>query len=107
VKTSPQPPDYGVAPSSLDLYVDRTLERLKQDGSTITATGTELKVIRLIESRQRLGLQKYRVSVKENPAGVLEWCNSLLEELLDASIYLRRLMDEIEGSGKPSESPPA
>jgi hypothetical protein len=55
----------------------------------------ENRVIEKIKQRQEVGMKKYGMSVKDNPAGTLEWLNHLQEELLDASIYIEKLKDEI------------
>lgn len=76
-KEQPQPPDYGVA-------------------APTTATGTELKVIRLIESRQRLGVSKYGCTVQGNPLSARQWLQHAIEECADQLVYLQRLADEMD-----------
>ena len=51
----------------------------------------EDRVIKKIKQRQGVGIKKYGMTVKDNPAGFLEWLNHLQEELLDAAIYIEKL----------------
>lgn len=62
----------------------------------LIASGTEQKVIRLIEQRQRLGIAKYGTTVADNPLELKEWLHHQLEELLDAAIYVQRAIDELD-----------
>ena len=59
-----------------------------------TPTGIELEVCRDIAARQQKGIQKYGVTVAENPLMREQWEQHLYEELLDAVIYLKRLRME-------------
>jgi len=67
-----------------------------ENGTDPTPTGTEARVCRDIASRQVFGLQKYGTTVELNSQPKQFWQRSLYEELLDAAIYLRRLMDDVE-----------
>ena len=52
-------------------------------------------VIERIRSRQKEGLEKYGVSVREETDTTFkEWLTHLQDELLDASIYIERLKEE-------------
>lgn len=59
-------------------------------------SGTEAKVCEDIAKRQELGLFKYGVTVAENPLPLREWLQHQYEELLDAAIYCRRAIEEID-----------
>ena len=68
-------------------------------------TGTELAVCTDIAERQRLGIKKYGTTVRENKKDLDFWQQSLYEELLDAAIYLKRIMEERKNESiKQSES---
>lgn len=56
----------------------------------------ELQVVEDVLDRQRRGLNKYGVSVANNPLSLREWLQHQYEELLDAAIYCRRAMAEID-----------
>ena len=60
-------------------------------------TGTEARVVEDIASRQRVGLNKYGMSVEGNPLSLRQWMQHSYEECLDLSVYLRRAMEEIDG----------
>ena len=61
-------------------------------------TGTELAVCMDIERRQRLGISKYKTTVAESPLELREWLQHAYEEALDLAIYLRRAMEELDGT---------
>jgi Trm5-related predicted tRNA methylase len=62
----------------------------------MTAQGTEARVCQDIAKRQRLGLEKYGVSIEQNPLNLKEWLQHQYEELLDAAIYCKRAIEELE-----------
>jgi len=57
---------------------------------------TESLVIADILRRQLVGLQKYGTPVAENPLPLREWLQHQYEELLDAAIYCKRAMQELD-----------
>lgn len=59
-------------------------------------SGTEAKVCADIAARQRLGIEKYKTTVADNPLILKEWLQHLYEETLDSAVYLRRAIDEID-----------
>lgn len=58
-------------------------------------TGIEASVCADITARQRLGVEKYGTTVKDNPLSLREWLQHSYEECLDQAIYLRRAIDEL------------
>jgi len=60
------------------------------------ATGIEAKVCEDIAKRQELGMNKYGVSVADNQLTLREWLQHQYEELLDAAVYCRRAIEEID-----------
>jgi hypothetical protein len=58
-------------------------------------TGTEAKVCNDIAARQELGINKYGVTVADNPLELREWLQHAYEETLDNAVYLKRAIDEI------------
>lgn len=66
------------------------------------ATGTEARVIADIESRQALGLKKYGTTVEENPLSLRQWLEHQYQELLDAAIYCRRAMEQLDSADDPA-----
>lgn len=66
----------------------------------IEPTGTEAEVCRDIAERQRIGLNKYGVSVADNPLNLRQWLQHAYEETLDKAVYLKRAINELERSQK-------
>lgn len=62
----------------------------------IEATGTEARVCALVAQRQAFGLNKYKVSVAQNPLSLREWLTHALEESLDLSVYLMRSIEQLD-----------
>jgi hypothetical protein len=69
-------------------------------GTVVNTDDIEYKVAADIFERQRVGLKKYGVSVKDNPLSLREWLQHAYEESLDHAIYLRRAMHELDKEQK-------
>ena len=63
-------------------------------------SGTEKRVCEDIEKRQALGRQKYGTTVAENPLSLRDWLQHQYEELLDAAVYCRRAIEELDNAKK-------
>lgn len=63
-------------------------------------TGIEALVCQDIADRQRKGIAKYGTTVADNQLTDMQWCRHLYEELLDASVYLRKIIANMEAKGK-------
>jgi len=59
-------------------------------------TGIEAIVCEDIAKRQKRGMEKYGTTVAENPLALKEWLTHAYEETLDAAVYLRRAIADIE-----------
>lgn len=57
---------------------------------------TEKTVVRDILNRQEMGTKKYGTTVAGNPLELREWLQHQYEELLDAAIYCKRAIQEID-----------
>ena len=55
-------------------------------------------VSRDILDRQAMGLSKYGTTVAANPLALREWLEHQYFELLDAAVYCRRAMAEIDAN---------
>ena len=64
--------------------------------NTHEVSGTELAVVLDIIARQQMGMAKYGVSVADNPLALRAWLTHQYEELLDAAIYCKRAIHEID-----------
>lgn len=60
------------------------------------ATGIEAAVCEDIAARQQLGINKYGTTVADNQLSLREWLEHQYQELLDAAVYCRRAMAEID-----------
>ena len=63
---------------------------------TSSVTDTEHQVILDIQKRQMKGFLKYGTTVALNPLELKEWLQHQYEELLDAAIYCKRAIQELE-----------
>lgn len=54
----------------------------------------EDEVCEEIQARAEKGLDKYGVSMERGDLDIHEWLQHLLEELLDAAVYVKRLQKE-------------
>ena len=61
-------------------------------------TGIEAIVCEEIALRQHLGINKYGTTVADNNLSLREWLQHQYEELLDAAVYCRRAIAEIDAN---------
>lgn len=73
-----------------------TTETISTPGGFIRAEGTEARVCQDIAKRQQFGLNKYGTSVERNQLTLRQWLQHLYEEQLDACVYTKRAMEEID-----------
>ncbi len=64
----------------------------------------EQKVIDKIIERQKKGMNKYGISVKDNELSTKEWLNHLQEELLDGAIYIEKIKDILDNKSQSQNS---
>ena len=57
---------------------------------------TEQEVIKDILSRQSLGVKKYGTTLANNPLELREWLEHQYQELLDAALYCKRAIQEMD-----------
>lgn len=57
---------------------------------------TVLSVLRKYESRSQFGMKHYGQSMTDNKLSLMEWLTHLQEELQDATLYIERIMQEVE-----------
>lgn len=68
-------------------------------GGFIRATGTEARVCADVAYRQTLGIAKYKTTVADNPLALRAWLQHQYEELLDAAVYCRRAIEQMDRQG--------
>ena len=56
---------------------------------------TVAKIIEMLRSREKVGLEKYGTSIDREDLAVEDWCQHAIEELLDCVQYLQRVKDMI------------
>lgn len=61
--------------NKMDKYVEQVIEKYKQ--------------------RSETGIKKYGTTLERKDLNLLDWLNHLQEELMDASLYVERLKDEL------------
>lgn len=54
-----------------------------------------LAVIKELDQRSQMGLDKYGTTLDRDDLNVSEWLQHLQEELMDATLYVERLKSEI------------
>jgi hypothetical protein len=79
-----------------DLVICNGLIIKNRFGECDPASGTEAQVCKDIAARQKKGIQKYKVSVADNPLTQKQWAQHAYEEALDLAIYLKRLIGIFE-----------
>jgi len=55
----------------------------------------EDEVCKKIQQRAAVGKEKYGVTMERGDLNLLEWLQHLQEELMDAAVYVQRLMEEV------------
>lgn len=56
----------------------------------------EASVIQDIKDRQQLGIAKYGTTLENNPLPLRDWLEHQYFELLDAALYCKRAIKEID-----------
>jgi hypothetical protein len=57
-------------------------------------------VISKLSSRSDVGVKKYGTTLEENELTLIQWLNHLQEELMDATLYVQKLKEELEDNPK-------
>ena len=55
-------------------------------------------VVKQLRDREEEGLLKYGVSTERTDLSTLEWLQHLQEELMDASVYIEKLKNEMKNT---------
>ena len=53
-------------------------------------------VVKQLRDREKQGLRKYGVNTERQDLSNLEWLQHLQEELMDASVYIEKLKNEMK-----------
>lgn len=57
-------------------------------------------VVAKFSSRSEVGVKKYGTTLEENELTLIQWLNHLQEELMDATLYVQKLKEELEENPK-------
>jgi len=57
-------------------------------------------VVEKFSSRSDVGIKKYGTTLEENELTLIQWLNHLQEELMDATLYVQKLKEELEANPK-------
>ena len=52
-------------------------------------------VISKYKQRSRVGIDKYGTTLKDNHLPLREWLNHIQEELMDATLYIQKLKEQL------------
>jgi hypothetical protein len=55
-----------------------------------------LRVLARFNERSQVGIKKYNTTLERNDLSTLEWLTHLQDELMDATLYVERLKDEVK-----------
>ena len=55
-----------------------------------------LRVLARFNERSKLGIMKYNTTLERTDLSALEWLTHLQDELMDATLYVERLKDEVK-----------
>lgn len=72
------------------------MKTLDIGGGFVRVRGTEAEVCNDIAQRQQKGILKYGTTVRENPLELRQWLQHQYEELLDAAVYCKRAIEELD-----------
>lgn len=56
----------------------------------------EDSVCRKIQSRSEIGFNKYGITMERKDLSNIEWLKHLQEELMDASVYIEKIIQNLE-----------
>ena len=84
---------YNVDPDKWDAIVQRMKDKERKHN---TMDKNVEKVITQLRDREEEGLRKYGVNTERTDLTSLEWLQHLQEELMDASVYIEKLKNEMK-----------
>ena len=74
---------------------DKIVQRMKDKEKRKIMDRNVEKVITQLRDREEEGLRKYGVNTERKDLSTLEWLQHLQEELMDASVYIERLKNDL------------
>jgi len=73
------------------------------EGNMTYPSGVEERVCEDIAKRQMDGVSKYGVTVEENKLSILEWHVHMYKKLLDAAVYVKKIIEELKKAENEKE----
>jgi len=61
------------------------------------------RVVEKFEKRSRVGIEKYGTTLERKDLILMDWLIHLQEELMDATLYIERLKDEVKELGHKNQ----
>ena len=71
------------------------IEPLITFSKNLTKDKIVLQVMNDLNDRSRIGVEKYNTTLERTDLELKDWLQHLLEELMDATLYLKRIQNEI------------
>ncbi|RZD43584.1 MAG: hypothetical protein CXT73_00225 [Methanobacteriota archaeon] len=82
------------------------VQRMKdKERKTMTTDKNVENVISQLRTREQQGMIKYGVNTERTDLSTLEWLQHLQEELMDASVYIERLKNDLYSLSVLSDKP--
>ena len=75
---------------------DKIVQRMKDKEKRKIMDKNVEKVITQLRDREEEGLRKYGVNTERTDLTTLQWLQHLQEELMDASVYIEKLKNEMK-----------
>ena len=75
---------------------DKIVQRMKDKEKRKIMDKNVENVIKQLRDREEEGLRKYGVNTERTDLTTLQWLQHLQEELMDASVYIEKLKNEIK-----------
>jgi histidinol dehydrogenase len=75
---------------------DKIVQRMKDKEKRKVMDKNVEKVITQLRDREEEGLRKYGVNTERTDLTTLQWLQHLQEELMDASVYIEKLKNEMK-----------
>ena len=82
-----------VDPEKWDAIVQRMKDKERKHN---TMDKNVENVVKQLRDREEEGLQKYGVNTERKDLTTLQWLQHLQEELMDASVYIEKLKNEMK-----------
>lgn len=79
--------------ADVELFLD--MERAVEDHKSVSIDPNVQSVIDKYEERARVGFEKYGTNTTRTDIDFIGWLTHLQEELMDATIYIERLKQEL------------